>query len=685
MVGASESLNMSNNAVLPMLEDGRDVFLVNPTRSTVYGRPTYPDLAAIGVPVDAVLALVNAERAVGVVEQAAAVGCGGVVVAAAGFEEAGDKGRALQERLREVASSSGVAVVGPNCSGFKNVPLKVNLFTGGRIELAPGGLSIVSQSGFLTRSAMAAARERRLGVGLAISSGNEAVCDLADYVGALAEDEGTSVICLVIEKIRRSDEFFRAVARARSAGKAVLALKLGHSERARAAIRSHTGAIAQEAWVYEIALREHGVVPVRDLDALLDAAQLLAQIPPDRRREGQRVAVITTSGGVAALATDVAEEEGVDLPAFDDVAPRVREHIPGSTLNPLDLTGFVMGKPEIMEEVFTAYGDAADLLVLAWWVGEGDEDWSRTLLEPFAAAASRSGAPFVVTTVEERALGEWIEKWRTRGLAFSRGLRATFRAAHALSASCAPVRLPTKGLSPGSQRPPALLRTAAGPIVPFAAAMEILRDVGISVAPYVVLRENDAPGRELEKLGSRLVVKLADVPHRTELGAVVVDVAVNDVPDAVAQLRSIALREGVPATVVVQPMVRGRGEAFAGLLAESDVGPIVLFGPGGVLVEVAGPVAGRLAPPDELQASALVGEVANRVFRLRGHQPWPQPPLVRTVLGLGELWRRHGTWLTSVDVNPLVVTESDAIAVDALLVASPAADAEDIRKKSMDQ
>src|SRR5271167_1603737 len=249
VVGANEDLGMSNNAVLPMLQAGRAVHLVNPRRQELYGLPAWPSLAALGAPVDAVLSLVNAERSVAVVEEAAALGCGGVAVAAAGFSEMGDAGSALQRRIQDVARESGLAVIGPNCSGFKNVPLGVNLFTGGRIDPPPGGISIVSQSGFLMRSALAAAVQRRLGVAIAVSSGNEAVCDLADYVEAFIDDASTSVVCLIIETIRRPSSFFSAVARAREAGKPVLALKLGRSQRARQIMQSHTGYIAGDSWV----------------------------------------------------------------------------------------------------------------------------------------------------------------------------------------------------------------------------------------------------------------------------------------------------------------------------------------------------------------------------------------------------------------------------------------------------
>ena len=360
VVGANESLGMSNNAVLPMLEAGRTVHLVNPNRQELYGLPALPSLSALGAPVDAVLSLVNAERSVAVVEEAAALGCGGVVVAAAGFSEMGEAGSALQSRIQEVARGSGLAVIGPNCSGFKNVPLGVNLFTGGRIDPPSGGVSIVSQSGFLMRSALAAAAQRRLGVAIAVSSGNEAVCDLADYVEALIEDPSTSVVCLVIETIRRPAAFFSAVARAHRAGMSVLALKLGRSDRSRQIVQSHTGSIAGDSWVYELAFAEHGIVSACDVDDLFDRAQLLAQLPVDRRSTIGRIAIITTSGGVAALATDLADSEGLELPTLEELAPWVRERVPGDTVNPLDLTGFVMTQPDVMRELFDRYAGAVD-------------------------------------------------------------------------------------------------------------------------------------------------------------------------------------------------------------------------------------------------------------------------------------------------------------------------------------
>jgi acyl-CoA synthetase (NDP forming) len=675
VVGASERLGMSNNAVLPMLDAGVDVRLINPNRDSVYDRPTAPSLTALAEPVDAVLALVSAERSVGVVEEAAALRCGGVVVAAGGFEELGEDGRRLQDRLAAVARESGLAVVGPNCSGFMNVPQAVNLFTGGRISLAPGPVAVVSQSGFLLRSSLAAGRERQLGFSVAVSSGNEAVCDLADYIDVLGDDEQTRVICLVIEKVRDDQRFFEAVARARAADTAIIALKLGRTEQSREIMRSHTGAIADESWVYDLVLRRAGVLTARDIDEMFDRAQLLAQLPADRWRPTRGVAVVASSGGVAGVAADAASDAGVALPDLAELERWVRATIPGEGgLNPLDMTGFVMRDRDLLEELFERYAGATepDALVLCWWAADGDEAWSRTLLEPFAAVAARADVPLIVTPVEATALGSWIADFRAQGVSFCRGLQSTFRALRALDevATAPPPGSRPPLVPPPSEPPGELVPTSAGPIVPFSAAMRLLAEVGIDVCPWVVLDRDQDDHPQLAALREPFVVKLADVPHRTEIGAVRLGVARAELTAVVRELRDVARSEGAPETIAVQAMVPGRGEAFIGLQGRSDLGAFVLLGRGGLLVEVAANVEGRRLPLLAGDAEALVDEVAGAGAwaRLRGQEPWPVAPLVRAVESVAELWRRHGSWLSSCDLNPLIVTADGVVAVDALLV-----------------
>lgn len=674
VVGANESLAMSNNAVRPMLAAGVDVRMVNPRRDEVYGLPCASSLTSIGEPIDAVLALVNSERSVDTVREAAELGCAGVVVAAAGFAEAGEVGAGLQTRLKELADAAGIAVVGPNCSGYINARAGINMFTGGAISPRPGGLGVISQSGFLVRSALAAAGRRQLGVSIAVSSGNEAVCGLSDYIDVLAEDADTSVICLVVEKVRDAESFFAAVRHARERGTAVIALKLGRTDSARSIIQSHTGAIADAAWVYDLAFREHGVLIAHDIDEMLDMAQLFDQLPRQRWRPMRHAALITSSGGVSALASDLATEAHVELPPMLEVAEWVRETIPGAeTVNPLDMTGFVVTDRAVLGELFTRYAtaDSIDLLGLCWWVGPGDAAWGRVLLEPFTDVAATSQTPCVVTSLEDASVGDWTADWQERGLTVTAGVRSLYRAMDAMTSF-------TTYVDPGRPDPTAsaavdnpIASTAPGALVPFEQAMNLLAEAGIPTAKYVIVPADAEGLPDVRHLGERVVVKLADVAHRTELGAVSVGIEAGAVGSEVSRLRDIARREGLPATVVVQEQVTAIGEAFTGLQIGTDLGSFVLFGRGGVLVETAGGVSGRMLPLTRAAAESLIDEVAGAaaIGRFRGQAPWPTDALVDALLAIDRLWRWLGTHVSSVDVNPLVVTAHGVVAVDALILA----------------
>ena len=345
---------------------------------------------------------------------------------------------------------------------------------------------------------------------------------------------------------------------------------------------------------------------------------------------------------------------------------------------------------DLLLELFRAYADAdgVDALVLCWWAGEGDEAWSRTLLEPFAEVAEQARIPLVVSPVEATAVGAWTHALREQGVSFCRGLRSTYRALLAVdrvARSSPPVRRLTT-FEAAAPTPP-LLDTPAGPIVPFDLAMQMLADAGIGVAPFVVLAPDVVDDPAIASLGDRLVVKLADVPHRTELGAVRVGISPEELPSVVHELRAIAHEHGAPATVAVQSMVAGIGEAFVGIQGSTDLGPVLLFGAGGVLVEVAGGIDGAMLPLAPGAAARLVELVAGEpaFARLRG-----QARLARRAPGhgdrsVGALWQQAGSWLESADLNPLVVTVDGVVAVDALLVARAALRPEDETRRDVEQ
>jgi acyl-CoA synthetase (NDP forming) len=229
-VGLSDTSYFART-VKPTLDGEAEIFMVNPRHDTVLGRPTVPSLTDLGRPVDAVLSRMSAERTTELLEEAAGLDVGGVVLIANGFAEIGSEGEALQARLTAAARAAGVAAIGPNGLGFVNVPHRVSLTIASHHKRRPGGISIVSHSGaMLSGAAMAAWSYPDSGLNVLVSAGNEAVTDLADYVDYFVTDPETKAIGLILEKIRRPEEFFAAVDRATEAGKPIVVLKLARTE-----------------------------------------------------------------------------------------------------------------------------------------------------------------------------------------------------------------------------------------------------------------------------------------------------------------------------------------------------------------------------------------------------------------------------------------------------------------------
>jgi acyl-CoA synthetase (NDP forming) len=671
IVGASERRLMSNvamaNLEAAVAAGTVDLHLVNPGAGEAYGRPTSPSLTAIGAPVDAVLSLVGADRTIGVVEEAGAIGAAGVVVVASGFGEAGDDGAALQQQLVEAANKHGLAIVGPNCTGFANMTAGISLFTGTAVDVRAGGISIVSSSGYLMRAAMVAARERNLGIRLAVSAGNEAVTTLADYVDAFIGDPETTVICGIVEKLREPEAFFELAAKARSAGKPVIVLKLGRTDRARDIVKSHTGAITSEGWLYDVAFRSAGVLAADGIDDLFDLAAMFEQFPAADRSPVEKIAILTSSGGAAALAIDTLSGDDVQLPPLTELVEPLRQYIPGVVVaNPLDLTGFTMSDPESMVGVLELLIGSVDVdaVVVTWWIGDDDEQRAKILLDPIRRVAGDK--PIVMSTLESSRVGRWTDHVDIPRFGFGRSVAGTARGLGALRQHARPLGALMAIGRPSIPRPADVLITDAGPIVGFEATMRLLEDAGVAVARWWVWDEHWTGD-------GRYVVKLGDVAHRTELGAVRVGVDGADVASVATELAAIARQGSVSDKVVVQELVSGLGEALIGTHNGTEVGDVVVAGLGGVLVELTRQVVGRRLPLRAGDVGDMLDEFGgDTVFKgIRGGAAWDRVSVGAAIEAAADFSQRAGEWLVSMDINPLICDGNRCVAVDALLIVRP--------------
>jgi len=673
VVGATDASTLSQTVASIFTCEDVDAFVVNPKYDTVFGQATFPSLTAIGRPIDAVFSLLSASSTASVAEEAADVGAGGLVVIASGFAEVGGAGLELQSRLMAASARGHFPIVGPNGVGFIDVTRNHEMTFLPRFERRAGGVSVVAHSGALLE-AVAASAWRTGGVGFSylISAGNEAVTDMADYLDFLVDDPDTKVIALALEKIRRPGAFFAAASRALRAGKPIIALKLGRSARGRVMTQSHTGTVIGDAWVYEVAFRQACIDTALDVDELVDRLQFLEQLPTDKWSALRGVGVLTGTGGFATMTADIAEEEGIDVPEIPGLTAWVQGLIPSlQTSNPLDATGVILSNLDVWQQLVTTYEGRPELDALIFLSQFAPWDTrNRRFSDTFADASVTSSKPFLLSPLAGPA-GAWMEEYRDRfGIALGNGLRGTLRGLQSMArfmrSRIDAVVLPPSAAPSIDQPTGATIPSDDEQMLSFADTMALLADVGIPFAPFELIAPDvDHP---TTSLAGPLVVKLSDVAHRTEHDAVRLNVDPAALAEVVEDLRLVAAKDALPATVVVQSMLRGSSEIFVGLQGGAELGPVVAFGPGGILVEVLRRVSGRLAPFTSVDAREMIAEFDDLGIAdgVRGAPAWDREQLAELLVRAGTLAAGGRSWLRSMDLNPLIQTEQGFVAVDAV-------------------
>jgi acyl-CoA synthetase (NDP forming) len=386
----------------------------------------------------------------------------------------------------------------------------------------------------------------------------------------------------------------------------------------------------------------------------------------------ENLAILTFTGGFASMAMDIATDEGIHVPALDDLRPWIARNLPGVAVpNPLDsaATG-----PQKWPEILDIYGASQDIDSYLMVHPLADEDGSRGdgfPVKGFVEASQKFGKPFIVSNCAG-AVGGWAQEIidAAPGVATGYGPRATLRGLQTLGQfsrafrSLESVPEPAAPISRPVAKP---IRQPEGLMLPFADSMELLASNGIPIAPYHLIPA-DADVTVPEFAGP-YVVKLADVGHRTEHGAVLLKITAEGLADAVATLRGIADRDNLAPLVAVQPMVEVRGEAFLGI-QNGELGPMVVFGLGGIFVEVLKRVGGRMAPLRTSDAESLIAEFedASIMHGFRGQPAWNLKALAGILVAAGNLASAGAEWIDSIDINPLVVTADGFLAVDALCI-----------------
>lgn len=653
-----------------------EIYPINPSRETVQDLPAYPSLAALPAVPDAVVIAVAGDRTVEAVAECAACGVKAVVVMASGFGEVPDpKGKAQQREMVDTARAAGMRMIGPNSQGVANFGNGAilnfsTLFT----EQQPldGGIAIISQSGAMSSVPYGLLRSRGLGIRHVHATGNDADINVGELSEAVVHDPDVKLLLLYLENLADPDSLARAATTAKQRGVPIVAIMGGRSADGQRAAKSHTGAIANEDAVVNTYFKKLGIWRVRSMREMVDTADLyLKGWVPD----GRNLVVMSNSGALCVLTADAATDRGMPLTTFDpDIEAELREILPGfaTSTNPVDVTAALLSDSGLFGRSLPviARDKSADIFILAVPVAGKGYDVPRFARDA-AAVSAQTGKPVVIVAPQESVAAEFKKKDL---VVFGDEATAVdsldrYASHHELIARSRPESFTSPLLDPTSAA------TAKSKNLSEADSLIRLAESGVPTIPFRLCHNESDVRAAIESLGTPVAVKgcSADVPHKSELGLVALDLQTPD--EAVAayeQQRDRMKSAGIAYDGVLVAAMAGRGhEVMVGAHRDKTFGPVVVFGAGGKYVEALDDAA-LLLPPfsrgDVLIAIADL-RITSILAGLRGEAPADLDAWTDAVCAVGDLMVANHD-IQSLDVNPLILNERGIVAVDAAVFVS---------------
>ncbi|MBF8257944.1 MAG: CoA-binding domain protein [Actinobacteria bacterium] len=632
-----------------------EIIPVNPKGETVLGRSSLKSAAELPEGTDLAVVIIPAKLVPGTILQLGERKVRAAIVISGGFAESGDEGAAIQEEMTRNALRSGIRVVGPNCQGI-NYPYH-GLCASWPLITRRGDIAFISQSGTVGAAMIDWASEDRLGFSAFVSMGNRADVDEADLIEFFAADPNTKVVSLYIEGVKDAKKFLAAVGKCR---KPVVIFKAGRTERGRKAAESHTRSLAGRDEIYDAVFRQFGIHRAHSLEDLYDFSKALAYLPAP---SGPRTLIVTSSGGSAIIATDVAEEEGfrvTPLPA--DLAVRLREMLPSHCIvgNPLDLTGdtdaaryrkvldAAAGQYDVVMAIF---GDpipgTCDVITpgrceLVSYLGGADVERAERLL-----LQERKIAVFPTPERAVRALA-----------CHARFNRERF-----------PLGEEPAGLGSADEG-----RKAHTP----ATSMQLLSEAGFPVVPFKRAETEEDAVAAARKIGYPVAVKMnsPDITHKSDLGGVILGVADEaGVRQAFRGVSAAVKNAGArDEGVIVSAMAAPGREVIVGVVRDLQFGPAVMFGMGGILVEALGDVSVRVVPLSGRDAEEMIAGIRGSMLLkgYRGGKPVDTASIRELLLKVSEFAAANPD-VAELDLNPVIVHESGLSIVDARVIPAQGA------------
>ncbi|WP_346906717.1 acetate--CoA ligase family protein [uncultured Roseibium sp.] len=690
VIGASANAQGWSGGAIPVLRrlgySGK-IFPVNPKYDDLNGMRCYPSVSAIPEPVDAVLMFVPQRALPDILEECGRKGVRGAVILASGFSETGEEGKQLEDTLREIANRNKIAICGPNCLGLANLDSGFMGLTAATFpeDMSAGHTALISQSGQLLMVMLSRAHDQGVHMRYLVSTGNELNVEAADYARWALEDPEIKSVCLALEGLRSPDRFLDLAKRAQEVEKPLVVLKLGRSQRAARTALAHTGKMAGAFRTYEAVFRQNNVISVDDPLELADVAALFEKCPAPR---GERISVVTFSGGWSGVMADQSEALGLPMADFTEETVEKLKPLLDFTppVNPLDLSGNVNNHPERWGASIEAVLADENTDIVVVFIHQVREAWRGRLIGPVLELAKTADKPIVIVYDGGKIVeAGWDFLAADKSLPIYRGSQQMLKALkrfveyHRRKAGA-------QGDNDGNlldidgtaKETVERLLAQSGRSLSEYAAKEALKSYGLPMVGETLVRTEADALAVARQIGFPVVMKgLADgMEHKTEAGLVHLNLADADAvraafADLSAKIDGYKLGDA-PAACLVQKMVKGGVEAIVGMQNDPDFGPMILLGVGGIMTELMNDVALRRAPLSPADVAEMIDETRlNLLLKgYRGAEPADRAALEEAVLRLSAFAVAHADSIESIDINPLLVLPEGegCIAVDALII-----------------
>jgi acetate---CoA ligase (ADP-forming) len=665
-----------------------DVFPINPKYQEIDGIRCYPDIASIPVEVDVALVAVPEKLVLSVLTEAGKAKVKAAIIYSSGFSELGEDGKEKQQKLKRLAEEYGISICGPNCVGVIGFHNQTAMSFSQFLDISyliPGNIAFISQSGALGGALLNRIQDRSIGISHFISTGNEAVLETSDYIEYFLDDPNTSVIMALIEGIKDGDKFLRVADLALKRGKPIVVMKVGKTETGRKAASSHTGSMTGSDVVYDAVFKQKGVIRVEEIEDLYMIASTLSRC---KLSKGHRVGIITTTGGGGVILSDELVEAGMVIPELS--TPTIERLTSskasfGIVKNPLDLTAQVVNDPLLFPTSIQTFiqDENLDNVIVALSMVTGDRSKERASY--IIEAAKLTDKPILTWWASGSLSSPGMKMLEDSRVPLFTSPNGCVKALHSLVWYATYLKRKDDGVMgkiPSISKDDCLrlekLLTTSSKVLTEDEGKEILASYGIPIPKEKMGRNFDEIKDAASDIGYPVALKVIspEITHKTETGGLRLNLRnENELANAYDVIMRDVSHHKPNAEIrgmLVQEMVPPGREVIVGVIQDPQFGPMVMFGLGGIFVEVLKDYSLRHVPLKESDAWEMIHEIKGyKILEgVRGEKRLDQEAIVRTLMAVSQMAQDLKGAFSEIDINPLVVypARGGLKAIDCLFV-----------------